>query len=162
MNNKQVNKSKEAGKANLHQPLQDLDKAAQPEQLVEGKSSSGAVDKQAKVNAAAVNHLLENAFYSESIGFFENGVLLTLNQTMEEFEEKTYRGKIYQIGKSKRFYYLFNDEWFKVTPDDVKDGEARLGWTKGAAKNLIPSWEEVCQQFRQVVWKKSLNCGGRR
>jgi hypothetical protein len=98
--------------------------------------------------------MLGNRYHTGNIAYFENGVLISRHQTLEEFEEETYRGKIYQISKSGHFYYLFNGRWVKVTLKDVKEEEKRLRLRRGSTRNFPLSRAAVCQQFSQVVWKE--------
>jgi hypothetical protein len=108
----------------------------------------------ATITQIATQEMLGNRYHTGNIAYFENGVLISRHQTLEEFEEETYRGKIYQISKSGHFYYLFNGRWVKVTLKDVKEEEKRLRLRRGSTRTFPLSRAAVCQQFSQVVWKE--------
>jgi hypothetical protein len=158
MNRQKLSKRKKAaGGVTLLQQPQDLsDKAAQPEQLVERDSSSAAADLQvqSKVNYA-VQELLEKC-YCDNIGYFEDGVLKSYHPTLEEYLEENYRGKIYQLRASNRFYYLYDDTWVTITPDDVKRGLERKEQRRSFARYYFRDWREVCDAFGQIVWNEDI------
>lgn len=161
MNNKSLLNEKEAGKENLHQPQQVLiNEAAQPERLVEGKSTLERAAEQEETKTA-VQELLSN-YYSPRIvtDVKDNGDLITHNQTLEEYLEKTYRRKIYQLGRSKRFLYLVNNRWWLITPEVIKAEYVGRGVKHQHAVSHtradIAQTVEVCRDFGQIIWNQNI------
>ena len=159
MNKKLNSKRKKAEVGSPQQPLQDYRNRAATLTPAHGKGSREDADEQVqrKVNSA-VQELLAN-YYSDYIGYFENGVLVSYHPTLEEYLEKTYRRRIYQLGRSKRFLYLLNGEWILVTWEAVREEQTRrFGKKFGAsfARASTDTWAEVCQDFGQIIWNENL------
>jgi hypothetical protein len=162
MNNKSLLNEKEAEVGiNLQQPQDLINKAAQPARLVEGKSTlEYAVEQEflAEPVFTDIQEFLRPA-YHESIGRVVNGVLVSLHPTLEEYLEETYRKKIYQLGRSKRFLYLIKDRWALITPEAIKAEFTRQWGRRHAAsmtRAILEQTVEVCQDFRQIIWNEDI------
>jgi hypothetical protein len=154
MNQQQLSKKKKAaGGITLQQPK--MQRAATL--TTRGQTTLEETAEQVQIRAA-VQELLGN-IYHEHIGSFENGVLVSHYQTLEEYLKKTYRRKIYQLRRSKRFYYLFNDVWVLITWEAVKEEYARRCGKQHAdsfARSSTIEWAEVCQDFGQIIWNEDI------
>ena len=161
MNKKLSPKKKEAEVASPQPPQDLIDRAAQPEQLVEGKSTLEHAAEQeflAEPVFTDVQEFLRPA-YHDFIGRVVNGVLVSLHPTLEEYLEETYRKKIYQLGRSKRFLYLIKDSWVLITPEAIK-AEFTRQWGRRFAASMtratIEQTVEVCQDFGQIIWNENI------
>jgi hypothetical protein len=140
MRQQRNNEKKAAGDTTLQQPkmLGAATLTTRGNDTVEGS------EKQTKIYAA-VKEVLENS----PVPYESRAVLPDRDR---EFLEKTFRGKIYQLGRLKQFLYLFNDEWIKVTPGYVRKVLRQRGRSKLLVKYYLSDWETICLLFGQIIW----------
>ena len=132
-------KKKAAGGITLQQPKM-LGAATLTTQ---NDSTSEGSEKQTEIYAA-VKELLENSPVCYEIR-------VKLPDRDREFLENAFRGKIYQVGRLRQFFYFFNDEWIKVTPGYVRAVLRQRGQSKILVKYYLSDWETICLQFGQII-----------
>ncbi len=142
--------SKKAARAsNLQQPLQDLNRAAQPERLNREESTRGTASLQQKMEVAAKKCVeLDEALWE-----------------LEPAANESYADMCYRVlgpvvhcipGKPTTVFFRLGNQWLKLTEENVSDAFKSLfpglDDAEGAANYLLRGIREVCKDLGKVSW----------
>ena len=140
MNNKSLLK-KEAAREQLRQPQDLMDKAAQPERLVEGKSMSGAAEMQGKMRAAAKEFAALEC--SNRGGTYEPEYR---DQPFEFFVFEMFLPYIHCTPEAA--FFRLGNEWIRLTEENL--GEALA--SEGNARWWLTELRKAAKKYGKVSW----------
>ncbi len=146
MNNNQLAKEKEAGGV-THQPLQDLNRAGQPERLNRDEATREATELQQKMEVAAKKFVeLDEALWEQEPA------------ANESYAEMCYRilGPVVHCipGKPTTAFFRLGNQWLKLTEENVSDAFKGLfpgvDEAEGQATFLLDGIREFCKDHGKV------------
>jgi hypothetical protein len=141
--------SEEAAREQLQQPLQDLDRAAQPEQLNREESTQEAAVLQQKMIMAAMKFVeLDAALWEQEPA------------TNESYAEMCCRAWTPLVhctpGKPSTVFFRLGNQWVKLTQENVTEALKSLvpGLydAEGIAEDLLNGIRDLCKDLKKVNW----------